>query len=410
MDKSIALGDNTACRAMIDFDAAQAILAAHVRPIGETESVPLAAAAGRRLAAPVVACIDAPRQDCAAMDGYAIRDDDLAAGLRAFRCVATVCAGQKAPAPLWPGETMRVMTGAPVPDGADRVIVVENCSVTGHLVRIGGDAPGKVHIRRQGSDFRRGDLLLEPGRELYPALLVPAAAADVSHVQVARRPHILLVVSGDELVPPGSASTTTDGIPDSLSLAVAALVRQWGGDIDGIIGVGDDPEAMLAACRASDADIIVLLGGASRGDRDFGRSTLSALGGHILFADVAMKPGKPVWYGRTPAAHIFGLPGNPTAAITTARLFLAPLIVGLAGGDPASALAWRLVPNAKPIDANGPREAFLCAQSMFAGIEIIERQEASGQRLIGRTDMLIRRPAHAPALPQSAALLPALSL
>ena len=396
------------CRASIDFDTAQAILASHASPLGQ-EIVPLAAAAGRYLAAPMTARIDAPRRDCAAMDGYAVRGDDFAAGQREFVAVGTVCAGQVPSAPILPGQTMRVMTGAPIPQGADRVVMVEHCEVEGSLVRVCDALQHKPHIRRLGSDFESGDILLESGSKLTGAALVVAAAADRSPLTAWRRPRLALLATGDELAPPGTAADTAQMLPDSLSAAIAALILQWGGEIAAVHRIGDDPDAIRAACRSSDADVVVLLGGASRGDRDFGRSALQPLGLELAFADVAIRPGKPVWYGRTPSAHILGLPGNPTAAITIARLFLAPLIAGLAGGDASSALPWRLMPARRPIAANGPREAFLCASASYLGVDVHDRQEASGQLLLGRTDVLIRRPAFAPEALAST-LVPALPL
>lgn len=396
------------CGATIDFDTAQAILASHACPL-RREVVPLAAATGRHLAAPVTALIDAPRFDCAAMDGYAVRGDDIAAGRHIFANIGTVCAGQAPSAPITRGETMRVMTGARIPQGADRIVMIEHCDVGPTHIRLDDKIQQKPHIRRRGSDFRAGEILLESGHELTPAALVVAAAADREHLTVWRRPRALIITSGDELAPPGTAAGTPRKIPDSLSAAIAAMVHRCGGEIAAAHRVGDTPEAIRAACRSAEADVIILIGGASRGDRDFGRSAMRPLGLDIAFADVAIKPGKPVWYGRTPTEHILGLPGNPTAALTIARLFLAPLIKGLLGGDASSALAWHLLPATRPIAANGPREAFLCASRSYFGVGVHNRQEASGQASLARTDVLVRRPAFALEI-QTSDLIPVLPL
>lgn len=175
------------------------------------------------------------------------------------------------------------------------------------------------------------------------------------------------------------------------------MAEEFGADVVGSFRVGDTPKSILDLCKRTPADGIVLLGGASHGDRDFARGALLPIGIKICFADIAMKPGKPLWYGRAGAAHVLGLPGNPTAALTTARLFLAPLLAGLAGGSPQDALSWRVGPASGPIAANGPREGFYCGFASASGIAPIGRQEASSQFMLARANALLRRPALARA-------------
>ncbi len=393
------LAEITACAATLDFDAAQAILAAHALPLG-SEAVALADAAGRVLAEPVVARIAAPRWDCAAMDGYAVRDADLADGMP-LRVTGSRYAGAVAGGRLAPGETMRVMTGAPLPQRADRVVMVERSEASGTLVRLSPRAGERAHVRRVAEDFAVGTVVVPRGTLLDPGALVAAAAADAGAVSVWRRPRVRLLATGDEIVAPGNAAATRNAIPDSLSIALAAFARGWGGEVVATERAADDPVAIRAAARAAlgDADLLVIAGGASRGDRDHCRAALAAMGLEIGFADIAIKPGKPVWFGRLGSLVVLGLPGNPTAALTVARLFLAPLLAGLGGRQPSDALDWEMRPLAAPVAANGGREAFLCAARAEDGVRLLDRQLASGQAILAQTRILLRRPAYAPALP-----------
>jgi molybdopterin molybdotransferase len=397
-----------ACTASIDFDGALAILAAHARPLGK-ESVSLADAGGRYLAAPVLARIDAPRRDCAAMDGYAVRDADLEGGTIILRSRGTSYAGAAEPGAISAGETWRVMTGAPVPHGSDRVVIIEHCRHRGELVALDALPLGKPHVRKAGSDFLAGDELLAAGTRMTPARMVVAAAADRAEVEVWRTPRVLLVATGDEIVAPGCASRMRSAIPDSLSLAIEQLCTSTGAEVVASLRLPDNEQAIAEAQQEALADVVVVIGGASRGDRDFGRSTFVSLGLDVAFADVAMKPGKPVWYGRLAQTHVLGLPGNPTAALTVARLFLSPLLAGLSGGAISDALPWQLRRATRSMPANGPREAFLCASLSCEGAAICDRQDASGQAALALADCLVRRPANAPAVAADS-LVPVLPL
>jgi molybdopterin molybdotransferase len=366
-------------------------------PLG-SEIVPLADSGGRRLAAPVIAAIDAPRWACAAMDGFAVRRSDLAAGVARFRVTGASFAGTAGAGQIDAGEAWRVMTGAPLPRGADQVIMIERCRADAGSVTVDADPNAKSHVRLQGSDFRTGDTLLSPGVLLTPAALVAAAAADLDRVDLWRRPHVMLLSTGDEIARPGTARSESHAIPDSLAAAISYQCRLAGAAVPALLRVGDDPDRIAAAAASTDCDVIVVIGGASRGDRDYGRPALASSGLDIAFADVAMKPGKPVWYGRLDSRHVLGLPGNPTAALTVARLFLVPLIVGLSGGDAKSALRWRMLPTIAPLAPNGPREAFLCAEKLSDGVFVFGDQDASGQRRLANSTCLVRRPANAPAI------------
>lgn len=408
MGKLAPIPASGACTASINFDGALAILAAHARPLGK-ECVSLADAPGRYLAAPVVARIDAPRRDCAAMDGYAARDADLKNGTTFLRSKGTSYAGGAEPGAISAGEAWRVMTGAPLPHGSDRVVMIEHCRYRGELVVLDAPPHSKPHVRKSGSDFLAGDALLAAGTRMTAAKLVVAAAADRSEVEVWRRPRILLVATGDEILAPGCASRIPNAIPDSLSVAIEQMCVSAGADVVASLRLADDEQAIAEAQQEVFADVVVVIGGASRGDRDFGRSAFASLGLEVAFADVAIKPGKPVWYGRLGQTHVLGLPGNPTAAFTVASLFLAPLIAGLSGGTIADALPWQLRHATRPIPPNGSREAFLCATLSCEGTAICDRQDASGQAMLALADCLVRRPADAPAA-NAGELVPVLPL
>ncbi len=401
--------DGASCAATLDHDAAQSILALHTAPIG-TEQIALTDAAGRVLAEPATARIESPRRDCAAMDGYAVRDIDLATGLP-LRIVGSRFAGARDPGRIGPGQAMRVMTGAPMPDGADRVIIVELGVQQGDHVVLPSDPGERTHVRRRGSDFAIGTQLLPRGAELDPCALVTAAAADLGSVQVWRTPRVHVVTTGDEIVLPGTAAAVPHAIPDSLSIALCAFARQWGGGTVTAATAADDPAAIRAVARRAlvESDVLVIAGGASRGDRDHCRGALAAMGLKLDFADLAIKPGKPVWFGRLGQLSVLGLPGNPTAALTVARLFLAPLLAALGGRPAASALGWHDKPLAAAIPPNGGREAFLCAAAERDSVRLLERQSASGQALLAHTQFLVRRPANAPGLP-AGTMVPVLSL
>ncbi|MGK6319157.1 molybdopterin molybdotransferase MoeA [Sphingomonas sp. DT-204] len=388
----------TACAATLGFDAAQAILAAHAAPLG-IETVPLARAGRRVLAAPVHARIDAPRHDAAAMDGYAVREADLA------RHPHLRVAGASYPARPWQGtlgegETVRIMTGAAMPAGADRVLMREHVTAADGWIALADTPSPRPHVRRRGSDIAAGVPVLPAGRMLDPRALVAAAAADVAEVSVWRRPRVHVIANGDELVPSGRAAATACHLPDSLTEALLLLARQWGGVPVGAALVPDDPVRLRVAAEAAlaDAEVLVMAGGASRGDRDFAKAALAPLGLELAFRDIAIKPGKPVWYARIGDRHVLGLPGNPTAAMTVARLFLAPLLTALGGRGFAAGLGWRELPLIAVAPETGNRESFLCAQRDEAGVRVIERQSASGQLMLAVADLLVRRPAHAPAL------------
>jgi molybdopterin molybdotransferase len=377
---------------MIPFDEALRRVQEAARPIGR-ERVVLAEASNRVLAEPVCAMVDSPPVDSSAMDGYAVRDADLPGTLR---LIGQSFAGSDCTPAVVPGTCVRIFTGAPVPDGADRVVIQELVARDGDLAIFAQPDGGARHIRPRGSDFRIGDILLEPGRRLDPRALVAAAGADIGDVEAWRRPTLVVLGTGDELAPPGEARLRPGAIPESVSFGVAAMAEAWGARSLGSRRLADDLEVMeLAAGEAlAQADLVVVTGGASVGEKDFAKAMFEAHGLDLFFAKVAIKPGKPVWFGRAGGRLVLGLPGNPTSAMVTARLLLAPLVAGLSGHD--GALDWRPLPLAATLPACGERETFHRARRTDAGAVPLSNQDSSAQRLLAQADLLLRSRPHDP--------------
>jgi molybdopterin molybdotransferase len=384
---------------MISFDEAVELVRSVARPLG-TETLAVAEAAGRVLAKPVVAEIDSPRSDVSAMDGYAVREQDLAQLPVTLDVIGESFAGSGWDGAVTTGTCARIFTGAPVPEGADRVVMQEDVCRDGDRAIIAGHPGAARHIRKRGSDFAAGEQLLEAGRLLCARATVAAAAADLAEVEVFRQPRLAILSTGDELADPGTARGRANAIPDSVSLGVAALAGQWGAQCIGRVRLRDELPAMQRAAEAAiaGADVIVVTGGASVGEKDFAKAMFEPLGLELLFSKVAIKPGKPVWLGRVRERLVIGLPGNPTSALATARLFLAPLIAGLTGRLVQSALAWRTMTLANPLGACGARETFHRARATDCGAEVLSFQDSSAQKALAEADLLVRQRANTAAL------------
>lgn len=375
---------------MIEFDAAQALLAAAVQPLG-AEAVALEQACGRVLAEPVHAAIASPRRDVSAMDGYALRDADAAIGAQ-FRVIGESFAGGAVPPALGPGEAVRIFTGAALPAGADRVIMQENCTLADGVMTVVGEYGPGWHVRKAANDFAAGALLLPAGRLLDPRAVVTVAAADRGQVQVHRQPRLVTIATGDELAPPGTAAANPLTIPESVSFGVAALAQSHGAQVAARLRGVDDLAglARLADQALADADVVVVTGGASVGERDFAKAMFAAHQPELLFAKVAIKPGKPVWMARAGSRWIVGLPGNPTSAMVTARLFLVPLLAALQGRAAAEVLDWEEHPLAAPLPAVGRRTTFTRARREAGGLVPVRNQDSGAQAALAAADWLVR--------------------
>jgi len=384
---------------VITFDEAAVLVAGIAGPL-ETESVALADARGRVLAQPVLADRPSPASCVSAMDGYAVREADLALLPVSLPVAGESFAGAGFVGALPAGACLRIFTGAPLPVGADRVIIQEEVGRDGDQALFAQPLCARRHLRAAGSDFGVGDLLVPAGLRLNAQRMIAAAAANLGVLEVFRRPRVAVLATGDELAAPGSPDLRPDAIPESVSFGVAALAEDWGAQVVSRRRCGDDLAVLQAAAAeaVSEADVVVVTGGASVGERDFAREMFAPLGLESLFSKVAIKPGKPVWMGRVGATVIVGLPGNPTSALVTARLFLAPLLAGLGGRNPRKAWAWRSVALAGPMGQEGDRETFHRARQVRGAVVLSDDQDSSAQRALAASDLLVRRRPNAPSI------------
>lgn len=383
---------------LISFDQALAQVEASVVSL-PGEDVPLAEAAGRVLAAPVFARRAAPFSDVAAMDGYAVHNGSTKAGMPVL-VLGESRAGAGFSGLVQPGEAVRIFTGAPMPKGADRVIMQEYSAREGDTVRFAeGYGPG-WHVRAAGSDFSAGDLLLDVGTRLGSRTIVIAAAADQAMLKVCLRPKVAIIGTGDELAPPGEAHLRADAVPESVTFGIAAMVQHAGAEVIARI-IGDDSLPALerlAGEMLDKADVVIVTGGASVGERDFAKPMFVSHGLELLFSKVAMKPGKPVWLGRAKGKWVLGLPGNPTSAMVTACLFLRALLAGLQGQSITQVLQWRELPLACQMPATGGRETFVRARWGADGLRPLGNQDSGVQLALAQADWLIRSAPNSPGL------------
>ena len=376
-------------RLLIDVDEAQARLLA-AAPRLPAEAVALADAAGRVAAEPIVARRTQPPFPSSAMDGYAIRTADLPGPLRV---VGESAAGRRYAAALGPGESVRIFTGAPVPEGADAVLIQEDAAREGDMVRATDTAAKGDNVRRMGLDFALGDTLVEAGTVLAPRHVALAGAGGHAELMVARRPRVAFLATGDELVLPGEP-TGPDQIVASITPALAATVQAAGAEtID--LGIAPDDRAEIARrARAGldEADILVTLGGASVGDHDLVKPALGDLGIEPDFWKVAVRPGKPLMFSSRPL--VLGLPGNPVSGAVCAVLFLVPLVRAMQG-------AARPLPEVhegvlgRDLSGNGPRRDHMRAVRTGRTITPAARQDSSMLNVLAHSDVLLVREPHA---------------
>jgi molybdopterin molybdotransferase len=382
---------------MISFDEAIELIRLVARPQG-TEAIAIERAGGRVLAAPVVARIDSPRADVSAMDGYAVRTADLASLPTSLKVVGESFAGAGWQGTVEAGTCARIFTGAPVPAGADRIVIQENVRREGGLAII-DEAPGSEHhIRRRAGDFAAGEVLLPAGRLLDERAIVAAAAADLAEVEAYGQPRVQVLSTGDELVGPGTARDRPDAVPDSVSLGIAMLAERWGGLCVGRDRLRDDLPVMEQAAGAAleIADVVVVAGGASVGEKDFAKAMFAPAGLDLIFSKVAIKPGKPAWLGRAGGKLVIGLPGNPTSALVTGRLLLAPLLAGMVGRPVDCPLLWASARLATPLAPCGARETFHRARLIGGEAHILPFQESSAQKALAEAEALVRQKTNTP--------------
>jgi molybdopterin molybdotransferase len=353
-------------------------------------------ATGRVLAEPIRAVRDQPPFDASAMDGWAMRLGDPGAD-GTYRIVGESAAGRGFDGEVALGEAVRIFTGAPVPQGC-AVVVQEQAERRGSAVHTPGPPPSlRTHVRPQGGDFRAGDALLEPGIRLDAWRLALAASAGRGQALVYPRPRVAILATGAELVQPGSISPTPAQIFESNTMALASLIAAWGGAPIRLLPAHDDEAVIAASVADVDVDLIVTVGGASVGDYDLVKPALGRLGLTQAVESIALRPGKPTWFGRLSDGRlVLGLPGNPASGLVAAELFLRPLLNAWQGAD--AGLKLQRARLASPLPHTGPREHW-----MRAALEVDDDgsltvtpfpdQDSSLVTVFARADALLRRPA-----------------
>ncbi|WP_114390966.1 gephyrin-like molybdotransferase Glp [Notoacmeibacter marinus] len=387
--------------AMLAVEEALSRLLAKVA-ILPAETVPLERAIDRILAVPLTARRTQPPFDASAMDGYAVRAADLDPEGSPLRIIGESAAGHPFDGELSAGQAVRIFTGAPMPGGADTVLIQENAE------RVGGDAlrPTQTeekgrNVRLAGNDFAEGDPVLESGTRLDFAALSLAAAASYPDLRVYRQPKVAILATGDELKLPGEALAPGQIIASN-SFGLAALVTDMGGIPVDLGIVPDDPEALAAAiekARTAGVEIVVTLGGASVGDHDLVQQAMIDAGMELDFWKIAMRPGKPLMVGRLDNIHVLGLPGNPVSSMVCAHLFLRPLMARLQGAEHQSALEEAQL--VAPLPANGNRQHYMRAtawrQDGAWKVEPAHSQDSSLISVMASSNALIVCPPGAPA-------------
>lgn len=385
------------------IDALEIILGQATRL--QAEAAALESALGRICAAPLNAKLTHPPQDMSAMDGYAVQFSDIAVGTN-LDVIGQAAAGSPFSGTLAPGQAVRVFTGSVIPAGADHVLIQEDVTSDGDMITINAAQAAPRHIRPAGIDFTIGDTLIAPGTRITPFHQAAAASANHDQIQVSRRPTVAILASGDELKHPGSALEPGQ-IISSTPYALASLIEAWGGEPH-FLGIAGDSEAAIITHleAAKSADIIVPLGGASVGDHDHMRAAFANIGTDILVEKVAIRPGKPTWFGTCAGQLVLGLPGNPASALVCAHIFLQPLIGRMTGNQGLAAT--EQIPVSKPLNSNGPRETFLRARVSTSPdgtrtIQPLPNQDSSLITPFLQATHLLVRPAHSPEAPAGSA-------
>jgi molybdopterin molybdotransferase len=392
---------------MISVAEARSRILAAIAPVG-SEQVSLAHAAGRTLAADTTARVTQPPNPVSAMDGYAVRAADAAKVPATLEVIGTAPAGRPFTGRIGPGQALRIFTGAPMPEGADAVVIQEDTEASGDGVTIKEAASPGRWVRRAGLDFEAGDALLHAGRVLTPRDVGLAAAMNVPWLTVRRKPRVAILATGDEIVQPGDAIGPGQ-IVSSNSWALAAFVAANGGEPINI-GIAPDERATLRtmADSARGADLLVTTGGASVGEHDLVQSALGEIGLTLDFWKIAMRPGKPLMFGKIGATPLLGLPGNPVSTMVCSLLFLAPMLavfLGRAESEPRRVAA-RL---GADLEANDRREDYLRATLARAADGTVvatpfSAQDSSMMAMLARADGLIVRAPGASALAAGAAV------
>ena len=385
---------------MISVAEARARIVSALDPV-PAETVALANSAGRVLAEDVCARLTQPPVAVSAMDGYAVRAADVAAAPVSLRVIGEAPAGTAYAGAVGPGEAVRIFTGGPVPEGADTIVIQENTAAEGSAVTVQLGAPAGRYIRPAGLDFRVGEVGLTAGRVLSARDIGLAAAMNLPWLSVRRRPRIALLATGDEIVRPGDPVAASQ-IVSSNAPALAALLAANGAEaLDLGIARDDRDSLQAAAARAEGADLLITMGGASVGEHDLIQSALGEAGLAIDFWRIAMRPGKPLMFGRFRGTAMLGLPGNPVSALVCGLIFVIPAVralLGLAADGPALDSAVL----GCDVAENDEREDYLRAAYSADGAgppraTPFDKQDSSMLSTLAKAECLIVRPPRAPA-------------
>lgn len=385
---------------MISVEEAKRRILAAFSPL-PAETVSVAEGLGRVLAEGLTARVTQPPADVSAMDGYAVRAADVTNVPVTLKQIGRVPAGSTYDGTVGPGECVRIFTGAPLPPGTDTIIIQEDVTADGDRITIREGAPKGRYVRPAGLDFRSGEVGIPAGRVLTVRDIGLAAAMNRPWLRVRRRPRVAIISTGDEVVMPGDPIGPSQ-IVSSNGLALAALVTAGGGEP---IQLGIAPDSVEALQRMADgargADLLVTTGGASVGEHDLVRASLGARGLEIDFWQIAMRPGKPLMFGRMGDTPVLGLPGNPVSSLVCATIFLMPVLAKLLGIEDKtpSRLTARL---GRDLGPNDRREDYLRATlTTDADGRLVATpfttQDSSMLATLARADCLVRRPPHAPA-------------
>ena len=371
---------------MMTVEEALARCLALVSPL-PAEEIPLREAAGRMMAHPARASRDQPPFDASAMDGYALSGDPLP-GAR-FTVTAEAQAGRAATLTIAPGEAIRIFTGAPIPQGATRVVIQEDVTREGCTITMGPKPDAARHIRPKGQDFRAGDVMAP--RRLSPHDLALLAAMNIPRVSVTRKPSVAILATGDELVMPGD-TPGPDQIICSNAFALAALAEAEGATARILPIARDRAEELKAAFHlAAEADLILTIGGASVGDHDLVGPVAESLGLERAFWKIAMRPGKPLMAGRVLGRPMLGLPGNPVSSIVCAHLFLLPMLRAMQGRPDVVPLLHEATLG-EDVAPTGPRTHYMRARVADGVITPFARQDSALIHVLTEANALLLRP------------------
>lgn len=387
---------------MISVDEALGRILGTVSLLG-SETIELSSAFGRVLAAPLTAAHNQPPFDASAMDGYAVRAEDVRPGYP-LKLVGTAQAGQRFAGMMGPGQCVRIFTGAPMPIGADAVVIQEEATANGGEISFSTLAQPGQSVRSKGHDFREGGELLPPGTWLSTAALALAAAANRARVEVTRRPRVALLSTGDELRPVGSA-LGPDQIVASNGFAISAMISEDCAEVSDLGIARDDPEAIETALLSAldrGVDVLITTGGASVGERDHMREVLIDLGVSLDFWKIAMRPGKPLMFGTRGKTLVFGLPGNPVSSIVNTAVIVKPVLRAMTGHTSPEGRRLYL-PLSTDLPPNGPRRHYRRGRLVTgqSGTEILHIEETDSAHLssLAAADALIVQPENDPGRP-----------